>query len=342
MSILESLKETKKLSFSHWRYRLLHWTFNVENPQQGYTGLPKYLYTHYCPLFHLTNLIAILSPLILSIKISVAVTKVLWGAAVASVGGIEKLFSYIPSWPKSKPTATVKEEVKELTLAQEINKWYLLVLDNPHCSIHYLWPTFKYKFNLLQEQQAAELHSKWALKIQQDEETRKIRDQKRKERWLFWINFSSVFVKYGINVAYVLFTILAIWTLFYITMPVINCIISCVVWIFDLLISINLSHVFDFVWRFGVIASLIALIMFIIIKLPENKATAKLGMLIVNAIIKVSPQLSLVWTVISAPFIWIYNGCVSTKEFITMFYEENCPPVEIVTEENEQNKQEVS
>src|SRR5690348_8046854 len=70
MSIIS--KEERRLSLKHWRYRLLHWCFNVEpNPGSNITILPKFLYTHYCPLFHLTNLIAILLPFIILIKILV-------------------------------------------------------------------------------------------------------------------------------------------------------------------------------------------------------------------------------------------------------------------------------
>ena len=32
MSILDSIKEERKLSFNHWRYRILHWAFNAEPP----------------------------------------------------------------------------------------------------------------------------------------------------------------------------------------------------------------------------------------------------------------------------------------------------------------------
>ena len=48
MSILDSIKGQRKLSFDCWRYRLLHWCFNVENPDVQFfqrTGLPKFLYS---------------------------------------------------------------------------------------------------------------------------------------------------------------------------------------------------------------------------------------------------------------------------------------------------------
>ena len=59
----------KRISLKHWRYRLLHWCFNVrdiELPEDS--PLPDYLYSHYCPFFHLTNFIALFSLPILTIK----------------------------------------------------------------------------------------------------------------------------------------------------------------------------------------------------------------------------------------------------------------------------------
>lgn len=103
MSILESLKEEKKLSLNHWRYRLLHWCFNVKVDKNTPFShdLPKCLYTHYCPLFHLTNLIAIFSPIILTVKIIVAMVR----AFVYALSQIKF------SWPtkEATPEPTLKE-----------------------------------------------------------------------------------------------------------------------------------------------------------------------------------------------------------------------------------------
>ena len=45
-----------QISSDHWRYRLLHWY----SPNKDEN--PDCLYTHYCPLFHLTNLLALVFP----------------------------------------------------------------------------------------------------------------------------------------------------------------------------------------------------------------------------------------------------------------------------------------
>ncbi len=122
MGILESIKSHKKMSFNHWRYRILHWAFNIKNPEfhpdaMSPNGLPKFLYTHYCPLFHLTNLIALLSPLILGIRFFILVVSAL--SAVLDLIPFKKIFALLPSLPK--PSEKEKQEPK-LTLEDERRK----------------------------------------------------------------------------------------------------------------------------------------------------------------------------------------------------------------------------
>lgn len=63
----------QKLSLKHWRYRLLHWTFSIRIDDWQKSPLPTYFYTHYCPLFHATNLLVLLIPFICAWKVFYAV-----------------------------------------------------------------------------------------------------------------------------------------------------------------------------------------------------------------------------------------------------------------------------
>src|SRR5581483_7783366 len=96
MSILSSLKEERRLSMKHWRYRLLHWAFGVEGKRPEETGLPHFLYTHYCPLFHLTNLIAIISPVILFFKIVVVLfMATVHALSMIDLSGLAPVFAWL-------------------------------------------------------------------------------------------------------------------------------------------------------------------------------------------------------------------------------------------------------
>ena len=54
--LIEKVKGGRTLTFNHWRYQLLHWTFNCDPKTPADSPLPHPLYTHYCPLFWLTNM----------------------------------------------------------------------------------------------------------------------------------------------------------------------------------------------------------------------------------------------------------------------------------------------
>lgn len=61
-SLFNLIKKERKLSFDNWRYRLLHWYNGISPETPEDSTLPRYLYTHYCPLFHLTNMLLVLFP----------------------------------------------------------------------------------------------------------------------------------------------------------------------------------------------------------------------------------------------------------------------------------------
>src|SRR5205814_97384 len=70
MSLIDYVKADRRMSVDHWRFRLLYWCFNVApGTPPDRSGLPMFMFRHYCPLFHLTNLIAVLSPLIFALRI---------------------------------------------------------------------------------------------------------------------------------------------------------------------------------------------------------------------------------------------------------------------------------
>ena len=61
-------------------------------------GIPTFLYTHYCPLFHLTNLIVLLSPLILFFRVVLVVLRALYACLdLIPWGKIREFFvSFLP------------------------------------------------------------------------------------------------------------------------------------------------------------------------------------------------------------------------------------------------------
>lgn len=188
MSILESIKAERKLSFNHWRYRILHWTFNVNAPQTDWHELPNFLYTHYCPLFHLTNLIAILSPLILLIKCCILLVRAI--NSVIELIPFEKLFLVFDKFKSSiKPIKVLKK----VTLQDEKRK-----LIDYICSLGYtilfkdFWESYSKYFSILTKEEAEPIFNEYSAKLEAAIIAAKIRKDKWRDRIIFWTNFSRV------------------------------------------------------------------------------------------------------------------------------------------------------
>ena len=315
MSIIESLKEEKKLSLSHWRYRLLHWCFNVTVDEYTTRGndLPVCLYTHYCPLFHLTNLIAIFSPMILTVKVIIAVAS----AFIYAFGQIKW------SWP-TKEVVVDPPSLEELR--QMEYKEILKYLKHPGWWIGFdhFWESKKSIFmNLTQEEVESkynELVTKYKGAAARAEERRK----KFRDRLIFWVNFSRVLVKWTMNISYFAITGVVLYGIYHMIGPM----IGFVNW----LLTFNPIPMMLFVGKIAlIIGGIFGAIYFLLrFKVFQTCATTSL-----KAGAYAMPPVVLVSQVTAAPFKWIGKGIVELCEFISVFYEENCPPITIISEEEE-------
>jgi hypothetical protein len=97
------IKAERKLTLQHWRYRLLHWVFGVKIDHPDESPLAGFLYTHYCPLFHVTNLLALFLPFIALLKAIIWVCRVT-GAGIGAACTVVK-----PLIPKKKVNQHKKE-----------------------------------------------------------------------------------------------------------------------------------------------------------------------------------------------------------------------------------------
>lgn len=328
MSILESIKGEKKLSLNHWRYRLLHWAFNtdvsnvsIDNPSRV-TGLPNFLYTHYCPLFHLTNLIAILSPMIVFIKVISLFLKALY-IALDLIPTDKIIYFFSNLIPKLQ-----KKEVEKLplTLEQERKQWidWISKHNFDGYTFDILWKSTN--FLVLKREEAKSMFDKYIILLKEAREIARIRREKYKARIIFWTNFSRVFIKWMMNVGYFGLGCLFLY-LFYEFSEIVWWLISTIgkfiAWLFTDSIS---WEVFLFIgkvilWFGGV---LISLYFFFKIGVVQKFLDVFLDGL----------------TYLSPPFYlfkvfgrWVAAGWNNTVEFVSMFYEENCPPIKLITTE---------
>lgn len=329
MSILDSIKGTRKLSFNHWRYRLLHWAFNVKNPDPknpASTGMPKFLYTHFCPLFHLTNLIAILSPVILCIKVLAVIGRaIVAGCEAIPMDKIAKLFSWL-KLPKRDPNAP-KPERRKRSAAVETRftvdrccEW-----DDKH-DFNYFYAFYCGNYETLTREQVEAVYKEYMPKVIEARQRAKARKDKLRERLIFWTNFSRVFIKWTLNVFYFVLTLGVLYGLYLAAGPVwtfVSWVGGGIYWLFTDTGSLESAW---FILK-GVFWT--ALITGVFVSLFRIGFMQRFAEVACDGMAKLAPPFYLIGRL----FGWIIDGWNHVIEFCKMFYEENCPPIVLVSEE---------
>lgn len=325
------------MSFNHWRYRILHWTFNVpeENINERYpeaTGLPKFLYTHYCPLFHLTNLIAILSPLIFGIKCAVAffaMIGILLRKLPLEVVGcyLEIAFEKLKAAASKNPRGSKHSSQKTSSYREEKRLCMNLIKDSYYMSVdEFLMYTKRFDFKILKPEDLKSLFEKYSFQMKTAVAKAKLRKEKWRQRLIFWTNFSRVFIKWAMNLFYVGLALLFLYIGYSVAIPIwwfICWVCNGIIWMF------SDSGSLAAMWVTAKILFFAALGLGIVVLSTKIGLVQRLGEAFVSGFEKVSAPLYILFV----PFGWIKSRIDSFLEFAAMFYEENCPPVKLVNEE---------
>lgn len=298
--MLEYIKQDRSLSFNNWRYRLLHWTLGVNPVDQcdaENKGVPGMFYTHYCPLFHFTNLVAIFLPFVILLKITHFVVK-------QAINLRNKYKSY-------KSYKSVEDFIAEehKTLLQYMKKypdndfqetWYLLKYDIAYSKLY------------ISEEEAREFYNKYSENIKKHAALRAEKTKLRRNNIVFWVNFSQIFVKGILNFIYVGLIAFMAWLLWSSRHTIISLIYG--LWTFDVLAALLWMTLF-------VLKSLLILsIVYLIVRFGGKKLQV---------------PLNIIGDIFLAIVNYIANKIHDTVEFITVFYEENCPAIHIVSPETE-------
>lgn len=340
MNILASIKSNKRMSLSHWRYRILHWCFGekVNNPSES--GLPRFLYSHYCPLFHLTNLIAILLPFILFTKICFGISMGIYKALsiVPWETILCKAWDLIPS-KKVKPELT-KEEKRALSL--DVERAY--ILSEMTCvkygmeDFEKFWSLHCFGFLNLNKDEAKQFYLTNIKKIIEVRERKKEQQKILQDRMIFWANFSHIFLRWFFNIIYVGLAVLVGWVLIVIIPFVFFSLISFVHFLLTVDILPILILVGGWLVRIVMVVGACMIPIYVIYRSPILKKC--MGVVVSSATLA-SPTLTLFGQLITVPFGWISNSFTNTCEFVKMFYKENCPIITIVLKEDEEIEQKI-
>lgn len=305
--LIEQIKGPKKLTFDHWRYKTLHWCFGINPETKWDSNLPDAFYSHYCPLFHLTNLIVIFSPFIMFVKLILGLVRLIKFGFNKAVKGIV----YVFITRKHKPLTE-----KQIVVRRIKNRIMYYIEEN--CSKE---QTFSMLYSVFSEEyfskEEFEAYYDAVIKsIEKQKLTDEIKEKEKKalkERMYFWVNFSSIFFKCGLNVLYIFAALLSTWGLYKFAV-----FISCYSLEFYLSLLWGLIKIFFYA---GIIVAGIVFLAFSLERI--NFKTKSYNMF--------PTQLAGKWISVFLDF--IADTYESVAEFISAFYENNCPP--IILEESE-------
>lgn len=348
--LIQAIKGPKRMSFKHWRYRLLHWCFSVNPTNQYNSPLPRFLYTHYCPLFHLTNLIALFSPFIVVFKTVWFICRYTWVVLDAIARVVATIASFVAKKYRDRPRAELSQEQLDAALAKETelrlqrrrseDRKLLVRLIRRNANLvdnfdelYYRWQDAS-DYKSLGAQEVKQLWEKVAPAIKAAEEHRQANEERRK-RWLvFWVNFSRVFVKCTLNVLYVLLFAICAYALAFWVVPCLWFVAKLIVGFLCSLVWSDLVYVAKIVGKVLLGIGILAVVVAAIIKFfIWAKVLVKLSDSFVELGGAIAPPFVAIGSAVSACCrycLGFFSGCA---EFVAVFYEENCPPITIVSEE---------
>jgi len=282
------------LNFNHWRYKTLHWAFGINPTHPDESKLPNCFYTHYCPLFHLTNLIAIFSPFIIFYKLIMALGKT-----------FSFYFSKIKSFVSEKyseltPELTEKEKVEELIefLVFEASSRENIIETVTRC----------YSSDAVSIDEINKLIDHYMKKYVQHLDMQKeneIKKENYKKQLYFWVNLSTSCGKLILNLVYVALGCLSLYALY-----------NTVLFVY----SLPFSYLLDIAkYAFKVIAVFLGLIIGATLFCITFKKILK------NSKVEFVFNLIVMWGVALMKF--NYDIIENIGEFISTYYENNCPPI---------------
>jgi len=334
MNVLASIKAPRRMSFKHWRYRALHWCFGIKPDSPATSPLPDFLYTHYCPLFHLTNLIALLAPFILVLKLVLALGKALVISAVYIWGKLPTI-DLFEVWEdrRQQQRAALKDDVayqknKERKEVLELIKHNYLDHRYDVGEFDRFWHHWDHHFIHLSKEEVEEAFNGLIDRIAAARERVEERKAKIRQRIIFWVNFSQTLLKWVFNAAYfVLFGLVAYLCYLFFVPAALG------VWDFLCFVfSFNPIPLFLFIGKWLLILFGVALLVYGFIR---SNVLRHCGKTVATGCVGVLPPFRLVGGLFVALFKWISSGFCGILDFVEVFYEENCPPITIVSPDDE-------
>lgn len=386
-NILEAIKGDRKMSLNHWRYRLLHWFFGINPATPAESSLPKQFYTHYCPLFHVTNLIALFSPFILCFKLGMVLVFWIGRAFFLLLAGLDAVANFgirvsailyarfkRPDRPapevvvEREPTpeelaarAAAKEREKAAELLKEKRRLanYLIVKikeDRENASsFQYFWCDNQFRFYGMAQNDAQAVWDEYAQRVKEAQEKYEARRKKYQAMMVWWVNFSRIFIKGALNLIYAVLACLVLYATVFYVIPFLLWGGGKILEFAYYLITMDWMGIFGsflsfcgwlLYWTFNIggFIAVVAGACFLIKKSAPrfqpyfqpvvDRAFNVSFKAYDTSISAILPPLAAVAGVFKGCTGFFKGLVVGMIEFVAVFYEENCPVVQIVSDED--------
>jgi len=349
-SAVNAIKQERKLSFNNWRYQLLHWAagINPATPQESI--LPAFLYTHYCPLFHYTNLLVLAFPFILMWKMArIAVTVVVFGIVIPIYERIDRVFNTISTWRKARKAARQQTTTDKPSASSALNykkrreRALAVRLINRYRHVM----TSANDLGLISDEfealNAAELTDIWdKLEAKFAENDAKLEARRRKMRRYITaaVNVSSFCIKWLLAIFYAVAAVAIVYWLIYYSVPTVVAAAKLLYHAVAYVLSLRFTEFAWFVIKttFAVVFGSLAITASVLLLIrmlasdPVKKALHNASESAGNAIM---PPVFAIRNGVGSGFGWIGQTFQAMGEFCAMFYKENCPAITIVSEVDE-------
>lgn len=322
---------------NHWRYQALHWAYDIK---KGQKHSDERYYTRYCPLFHMTNLIAVMFIPILIFKViralvmgTIAALSVVGTVMDRTVGVlVRKWIASRAQTRRSKQEEPAEQEmstkeIRKRQKAAEIRELYVHLRGKDRATFFEDFNNLRYCVRL-NHVSTDEMKEIWEEEKDKYERAKVISDARRKKlqaKLVFWVRFSEIFIKGLLNTLYVVLAAAVAYGTYAFGWPIVATVAS---WIYTLAMWMwNTDYILVGKFILKCISGIVSLgiVGFLGYKLgvPMAKKVA------VSAL----PPVRLVRGVCVAFGTYVRDIVTSVREFWAMYYHNNCPRITVVKEE---------
>jgi hypothetical protein len=310
------------LSLDHWRYQLLHWFYGVENDgvEPSY-GVPRCFYTHYCPLFHATNLMVLGIVFIAIWKLMAVLVRGL----IAGVGCLADLYS---DWKINRLTrkwSALSEEERRQKQVEKDRKYMRTFLSQDGREFFFdnfdlFYRRIRPDLDGMTEEEVQIEFLALVKELRPSKEEAAAKMARRNELAAFWIQISSQLFKVLTTAFYIALGIGSIYAVWAFVVPAVVFLAGLAWDLGKLTMEVEIASVASVVLKIFLAFVGLTFLFHFISKGAMGKVLAAIW-----------KPFGIVGSGIVSGVDYCGGRCSAFGEFVSALYENNCPPIVLST-----------